>query len=234
MFAIYKRELKSYFFTAIGYVVIAAFVFFAALFFTLYNIYGDSASMSSLFSSLLLIYVFVVPILTMKTLSEERKQKTDQALLTAPVGMWSIVLGKYLAALTVYGIGLSSTLIFAVVIKIVSTLDALAVIGSILGMLLIGASMIAIGVFISSLTESQVIAAVASFLVMLFLFLLDSISSVVQNGFFQNVLKYISINQRYNNFSVGILNLSDAVFYLSVMAVFLFFTVRVLDKRRWS
>jgi ABC-2 type transport system permease protein len=234
MHAIYKRELKSYFTSAIGYVVIMTFVFFASLFFVSYNIMGDSANMSGVFSSLMLICVFIIPILTMRTFSDELRQKTDQALLTSPVSLTGIVMGKFLAALTVFAIGLSSTVIFAIILGATSALDTWVVVGNIVGMLLVGIALISIGVFISSLTESQVVAAVGGIFVMLMLFLLDNLSSIIQTPAIQSFIKAISINDRYSNFALGIFNLSDAVFYLSIAVLFVFFTVRVLEKRRWS
>jgi len=234
MYAIYKRELKSYFTSAIGYVVIMAFVFFASLFFVSYNIGGDSATMTGVFSSLMLICVFIIPILTMRTFSDELRQKTDQALLTSPVSLIGIVMGKFLAALTVFAIGLSSTVIFAIILGATSALDTWVIVGNIVGMLLVGIALISIGIFISNLTESQVVSAIGGIFVMLMLFLLDNLSSVIQTPAIQSLIKAISINDRYSNFALGIFNLSDAVFYLSIAVLFVFFTVRVLEKRRWS
>lgn len=234
MLAIYKREIKSYFTSAIGYVFIAAFVFFASWFFISYNIGSDSSDLSSVFSNMLLVYVFIIPILTMRTFSDEKRQKTDQALLTAPVNLFGIVMGKFLAALTIYAIGLSCTIIFALIVGASATLETWSVVGNIVAMLLVGASFIAIGEFISNLTESQVVAAVAGIFVLLFLFLLDSISSIVQVTFIQNLISAVSINNRYQNFALGIFSLPDAVFYLSIAAIFIFLTVRMLEKRRWS
>lgn len=234
MFAIFKREIRSYFSSAIGYVVVATFVFFASLFFVVYNIESDSGSVSNMFGSLMLIYVFIIPILTMRTFSDEKRMKTDQALLTAPVSLIGIVLGKFFAALTVFAIGLSSTVIFSIILGASTTLETWVAVGNIVGMLLVGAALISIGVFISNLTESQIIAAIASIFIMLLLFLLGNLASMVSSTVLQNIIKGISISQRYNNFSLGIFNLSDAIFYLSVAVLFIFFTVRMLEKRRWG
>lgn len=234
MWAIYKREIRSYFNSAIGYVFIAAFVFFASWFFCAYSISYDNSNLSGTFGSMLLIYVFIIPILTMRTFSEEKRQKTDQALLTAPVSLTGIVMGKFLAALTIYAIGLSSFVVFALIIAGSGTLDTWSVVGNIVAMLLVGSAFIAIGEFISNLTESQVIAAVAGIFVLLILFLLDNIGSVVNVELIQNIISAISISNRYQNFSAGIFSLPDAVFYLSIAASFIFLTVRMLEKRRWS
>lgn len=234
MFAIYKRELKSYFSSAIGYVVLATFVFFASLFFAIYNLVYDTTSMTNVFGSMMLIYVFLIPILTMRTFSEEKRQKTDQALLTAPVSLTGIVLGKFFAALTIYAIGLCSLIIFALILAAFATVETWVIVGNIVGMLLVGAALISIGIFISNLTESQIIAAIASIFAMLLLYLLSNFATLTDNTVIQNIITSISITDRYTNFAVGIFNLSDAVFYLSIAVLFVFFTVRMLEKRRWS
>lgn len=234
MFAIYKRELKSYFSSAIGYVVLATFVFFASLFFAIYNLVYDTTSMTNVFGSMMLIYVFLIPILTMRTFSEEKRQKTDQALLTAPVSLTGIVFGKFFAALTIYAIGLCSLIIFALILAAFATVETWVIVGNIVGMLLVGAALISIGIFISNLTESQIIAAIASIFAMLLLYLLSNFATLTDNTVIQNIITSISITDRYTNFAVGIFNLSDAVFYLSIAVLFVFFTVRMLEKRRWS
>jgi ABC-2 type transport system permease protein len=234
MHAIYKREIKSYFSSAIGYVVIATFVFFASMFFASYNIASDTSNMSGVFSSLLFIDVFIIPILTMRTFSEEKRQRTDQALLTAPVSLMGIVMGKFLAAFTVFAIGLSCTAVFGIILAACSTVQPWVIIGNIVGMLFVGTALIAIGVFVSNTTESQIIAAIASIFILLLLYLIGNISSLIQITFIQNILNNISISARYSNFALGIFNLSDAVFYLSIAAIFVFFTVRMLEKRRWG
>lgn len=234
MFAIYKRELKSYFSSAIGYVVLATFVFFASLFFVIYNLVYDTTSMTNVFGSMMLIYVFLIPILTMRTFSEEKRQKTDQALLTAPVSLTGIVLGKFFAALTIYAIGLCSLIIFALILAAFATVETWVIVGNIVGMLLVGAALISIGIFISNLTESQIIAAIASIFAMLLLYLLSNFATLTDNTVIQNIITSLSITDRYTNFAVGIFNLSDAVFYLSIAVLFVFFTVRMLEKRRWS
>lgn len=234
MFSIYKRELKGYFTSPIGYAVVAAIVFFASLFFILANIASDSSDMSGLFQSLIVIFVFLIPVLTMRTFSEEKRQKTDQLWLTAPVSLFGVVFGKFLAALTVYAIGLSSTVIFALVLGAAGTVQTWVIVGNIVGMLLLGAALIAVGVFLSNVTESQVVAAVLSIVVLLLLYFFSNLTQLTSNATLQAVIKALSISERYNNFAAGIFDLSDTFFYLSVSALFLFFTTRMLEKRRWS
>ena len=234
MIAIYKRELQSYFSSAIGYVFLAVFYLFAGFFFMIYELQQNSASMTGLYSSLVVIFVFLIPVLTMRLLCEEKKQKTDQLLLTSPVSLFGVVFGKFLAAFTIYALGLAVTVVYSFVLALFVQVDTFVILGNILGELLLGAGLIAIGVFISNLTENQVIAAVASFFIMLMLYFVDTVSSMVNNHFVSVLLNSISIYSRFTNFAMGILNLGDAVYYFSLAAVFLFLTVRVLEKRRWS
>lgn len=235
MSAIFKRELRAYFTSPLAYVVMTVFFFFSGLFFS-YVFSSGVADSTSIFGQLFTIVLFVIPILTMRLMSEDKRQKTDQILLTAPVKLGGIVLGKFFAALTVFGIAISPMLVFQIIFSaFAESVDWLLFIGNVVGMLLLGASLIAIGLFISSLTESQVVAAVASFAVSLFLILLSSISSMVSGlTFLVAIIDWVSFSSRYNSFTLGVFDYSNFVFFLSIVAIFLFGTVRVLEKKRWS
>ncbi|HEX3027458.1 MAG TPA: ABC transporter permease subunit [Clostridia bacterium] len=233
MGAIFRREFKSYFSSAIGYVFLSVFLFFSGYFFINVNIGGNTNDMSSFFSSIIFIYVFLIPILTMKLMCEDKKQKTDQILLTSPVSLSGIVIGKFLAALCVFAMALSSVAVFGIILAVMSSVDGWVIVGNIVAMLFVGSALIAIGIFISALTESQMIAAVASFFIMLMLFMADNFSSST-NAVLSAITGAISITTHYNNFALGIFNLADVVFYCSMAAIFLFLTMRVLEKRRWS
>lgn len=233
MTAIFKREMKAYFSSAIGYVFLAVFLFFAGYFFFIGNVMQQTSSMSSFFNNIVFIFMFLLPILTMRLLSEDKKNKTDQILLTSPVSVYGIVFGKFFAALAVYGIGLSSAVIFGILMAAMANVQGFVIVGNLVAMLLVGAALISIGLFISGLTESQVIAAVVSFFIMLLLFLIDNFSKST-NAVLSAVANALSITGHYTNFSMGIFNIPDAIFYLSIAAIFLFLTFRVLEKRRWS
>ncbi|MFT8888723.1 MAG: ABC transporter permease subunit [Ethanoligenens sp.] len=234
MSAIFKRELHTYFTTASGYVFLAVFYALSGFFLFSVNLAGSTTDLGGLFSTLLLVWVFLIPILTMRLLSEERRQKTDQLLLTAPVRLFDIVFGKFLAALTIFGAGIGIVVIYALVLAGLGRVDFWATVGSFIGIILLGAALISIGLFISSLTENQVVSAVASIFIMLILYLIDSISSAVNNAVVSAIVTNISIFSRFKNFSLGVFNLGDTVFYISVAALFLFLTVRLLEKRRWA
>lgn len=234
MSAIIKREMNAYFNSAIGYIVLAVFYFFSGLFFYMYCLLSNTTSMTYVFLSMLMIVLLLVPLITMKSFSEERKQKTDQALLTAPISLTEMVLGKYLAALLLYCICNAIYLLYALIIAFYATPDWAVFLSTMLGMLLLGAALIAIDLFISALTESQVIAAVLSIGVGLVIYMLDSLTGLIKAEWFANFLKNISFDAHFTNFINGIINIPSVVYFLSVIAIFLFLCVRVFEKRRWS
>ena len=181
--------------------------------------------------------MFAVPILTMRLMSEERKQKTDQALLTAPVSLWGIVLGKFFAAFTIYALAFAPTFIFQLIFAAnISTYSVnwLIYISVLLGVLLYGAALISIGLFISSLTESQVVSAVLGIVASLLIGLMDSFASMFGNATVTKLVEYISFSARYETFSIGIIDISNIIFFVSIVGAFTFLTVRMLEKRRWA
>ncbi|MBQ3285332.1 MAG: ABC transporter permease subunit [Ruminococcus sp.] len=234
MTAIIKRELSSYFNSAIGYIVLAVFTFFSGLFFYMYCLLSNTTSMSYVFLSMLMIVMLVIPIITMRSFSEERKQKTDQALLTAPISLTEMVLGKFLGAFLLYCICNAVYIIYIFIIACYASPDWAVFLTTMLGMLLMGGALIAIDLFISALTESQVIAAVISIGVGLLIYMLDSLSNLISAEWFTSILHRISFDAHFTNFINGIISLTSVVFFLSVIAIFLFLCVRVFEKRRWS
>lgn len=234
MFAIVRRELAAYFSSPIGYIYLAVFYFFSGFYFAFGPIRADISNISMVFGSLFVLVLFLIPILTMRLLSEDRKYKTDQALLTAPITLTGLVMGKFLAATAVFLLGLLSTLLEALIVSVFSSPGWALVMGNFLALLLLGMSLISIGMFISALTENQVIAAVGGFVAGFLLLLVDSLSSITQNPVFLKIIDGISFNKRYSGFSSGIFDLSDVFFFLSVTVIFIFLTVRVFENRRWS
>ena len=233
MLAIMRRELAAYFRSPVGYIFLAVFYFFAGYFFFANNLFGMNANLGGVFSGLYTLLLFLIPILTMRLLSEERRNKTDQALLSAPVSLTGMVMGKYLAAVIVFAIGLSVTLVYALIIATITGPNWGHVLGNVLATLLLGMALIAIGLFISSLTENQVIAAVGGFGVGLFFLLIGAMRPVF-TGTGGRVIEAISFYERYYSFAIGIFRFADILFFFSVSAIFIFLTVRVFEKRRWS
>ena len=235
MSAVFRREFKSFFTNPIGYVVLAVIFCASGLFFFVYNMASGLASLSYLYSSMFTIVLLVIPFLTMRLFSEEKRQKTDQALLTAPTGLTGIVLGKFFAALALFALSLSITLVYALIIALKVTPDWLVLAGNFLGLLLVGGLMISIGLLISSLTESQVIAALGTLAVSVILLSIDILGNIFSAiPFIADAIEFLSINNRYNSFTVGLIKYDNIIFFLSLQALFIFITVRVLDSKRWK
>lgn len=237
MLAIWKREIQNYFLTPIGYVFVGIFLLLGGVFFMMYNLYSQSSDLASMFGYLSYIFMLIVPLLTMRLLSEERRTRTDQLLLTSPLSIWSIVSGKFLAACSVLVLSLASTFFYIVVIVSYSTPYVGLIISNYLGFLLLSCCYIAIGVLMSALSENQLSAAVLTLGVNLLLQLLESVGpslSVPYLSFLPTVFSWISLQARYYAFSIGIISIADIIYYASFCGIMLFLTVRVIDKRRWS
>jgi len=170
----------------------------------------------------------------MKSFSEEKKQKTEQGLLTAPVSLGGIVLGKYFATVVMYILGISILLVDALILSAFGAVDWGIIFSNYFALLLLGSAFIAVGMFVSSLTENQVVAAVGGIFSLLFLYIIDIIAGFVKNDVIVDILNALSFYTRYYEFSCGIFNLSSVLFYISTAVIFNFLTVRVFEKRRWS
>lgn len=236
MGAIFRRELRSFFTNPIGYVVLAVMYCLSGYFFFNYNLSANSADMTNVFVQLFTVVVMALPFLTMRLFSEEKRQKSDQALFTAPISLTSIVVGKFLATLLLFLIGLSITIVFGVVLAIGKAVpDWTMIIGNYLGLALVGGFIISIGVFVSALTESQVIAAVGTLALSMMLLLVDLLNVLFANfKWIATATEFLSITSRYADFALGLIYYDNVFFFLSMQALFLFLTVRVLDKRRWN
>ena len=233
MRAVLKREIRSYFTSPIGYVCIAVLLALFGYWYYIVMLSGSSANITYVYSYMFSYCMMVIPILTMRTISDDQKNKTDQALLTAPVSVMGIVIGKFLAAFFVYFIALTGTLIPCVVISFFGAPNWSEILGNYVGSLLYGGAMISIGVFISSLTVSQIIAAIGTFAVSILLVIIGQISSSFSGTWIADVVKWISFESRYSPFTQGQFNLSSVVYFISVMAIFVFFRTRRIESRRY-
>ncbi len=233
MFTIFKREMNAYFTSLVGWLFLTIFYCLcgALLFITAINGVG---SMGTIFTFLFYVLLVLIPLLTMRLMSDERRQKTDQLLLTAPVRLGALVMGKFLAAFCMLLLGVAMTFIIAIVLSTVTEgFDWLTVIGNILGIILLGGAMIAIGLFVSSITESQVIAAVLTFSILLGAFVLETVSGLVPS-WLSALFAPFKMMGNYAGFTMGLFGLKSILYFLSVMGVGLFGAVKVLEKRRWS
>lgn len=287
MLAIYKKELRSYFTSMIGYVFIALFLAIIGIFFYNNNLLTRSANFEHTIANVSFIFVLLVPLLTMRIMAEENKQKTDQLLLTSPVSATDIVMGKFLAVFTILFMVIAIISTYPLIMTRYGQVPFASSYASIVGFLLLGASYLAMGLFLSSLTESQVVAAVITFIVFFFTLFMDGLASSISTTnktafiFFtalililcfilwimmhnltvsfgvgiigEVILTYIYMNKptlldgavvkmfgwlsataRFNNFYMGIFNLADIIYYLSITFIFLFLSTQVIKKKRWS
>lgn len=239
MIAIYKRELKSYFQSMIGYVFIAFMALFVGIYFLAYNLNGGYPYFAYTIYSVLFIFVVAIPILTMKCFAEERKSKTDQLLLTSPVSITGVVLGKYFAMVTVFLIPVLLFCFYPLVIKMNGTAYLLVDYTVLFMFFLLGCVYIAVGMFLSSLTESQIIAAISTFGVLIIMYMWGSFLSLLPSNtigsFLSEWLGKLELTEIFAEvLSSKILNVNGIILYLSFIFVFIFLTVQSIQKRRWS
>lgn len=234
MTAVLKREFSAYFKSPVGYVFIAVSFLFSGFFFWLFSLSIGSTDISDVFVGMFYVFMVFVPVLTMRLLADENKQRTDQLLLTAPVGLMSLVFGKFLAAYLIFLMSDIIMLIYGVVLSLVATVNWALILGNFVALALIGGVFVSAGLFVSSLTESQMVAAVGSIAVNLALALINVIASVIPVQFISDVLASVSVFDRYYEFTTGIFSLGNVIFFLSVIVIFMFLTVRILEKRRWA
>lgn len=243
MKAIFKRELNAYFKTPLGYIFAGLFFAFCALMFFTFNLNANTSLMTKYFTNICYVFIVIVPLLTMKMFSEERKLKTDQLLLTAPVKVTDIVLGKFLSGLAVLGISVALTLVFLVVLGIYGNPPVIQSLVGYFGIMLYGAMLIAIGMFVSTLTQNQVISAVITMAIVGVLTLVGAVNFdfttalggklVIFGKILNGAVNFIDISARFNDFAQGILNVVPIVYYLTMTALFVLLTVRVIERRRW-
>ena len=248
MLAIYKKELRSFFITPIGYIYTGAFLGLAALICCYTTLLSTSYDTSSYFTVMMFAMGILIPLLTMRLFSEEKKLRTEQLLLTAPVTITGMVMGKFLAALTVFGGSLLASCINFIPIYAVADAERAGqsyefyhigpvtgqLIGNLVGLLLIGAAFIALGTFISALTENQLAAAVITISTIALMLGLGLINSLIDVYWIRAVLSWISIYSRFGNFQNGLFDFAAILYYASICFIFVFLTVRVYEKRRWN
>ncbi len=236
MLAIYKRELKSHFRSFIGFLFIGVTLFFIGLYFTVYNLLNGYPYFSYVVSSITIFFLISVPVLTMRVLAEEKRSKTDQLILTAPISVGGIVVGKFLALLTIFAIAVGITCIYPLLMTQYGTVPLGECYLSILAYFLLGMTTIAIGLLISSLTESQVIAAVLTFGVLFLGYMVDSICSIISStgNLLTKILRCFDLYTPFEKMLNGTLDVGAVVYYVSVTCLVLFLSVQSIQKRRYS
>ena len=231
--AIWKRELQSYFYTPVGYVFMGVFLSLSGLFFYMLVLDARSSDVLTFLWQISYLWMLLSPVLTMRLLAEEKQKRTDQLLLTSPVSLPGIVLGKYLAAVTVMACTVLLTLVYVLVVALYGAVYPGELMVGYLGFILQGSAFLALDLYISGCASNQVTAAVAAFGVNLALWLMDLLAGGVTQAWLQDALSFFSLYQRYNPFLMGQLSFASIGFDLAFIAAFLALTVHSLDSRRY-
>lgn len=236
--AIIKREISSYFTSPLGYVFLAVFYGFSGLFLWMNCLAAGSAEIAGVFVLMFFVMMILIPVLTMRTMADDKRQKTDQLTLTSPVSLFGLVMGKFLAAFFVFFCAVLILLVYAVfmsaaVVKSGNEFAWATFWGNFVGMLLMGGVFISVGIFISNLTENQMIAAIGSIGANIVLCMFDIISNYIPAEGIKNVINSLSVFYKYEEFTVGIFSLKNILFFLSLIIIFNFLTMRFIERRRW-
>lgn len=287
MLAIIKKELRTYFSTMTGYGFLGFFVLITGYFFVSQNIVALSANYNEALAGSMIMFLILVPVITMRLFAEESRQRTDQLLYSSPITVNNVVFGKFIAAGFLYLLGVLITLAFPFLLSKSGQLDWGLTFVGILGYFMMGLCLISIGIFISVLTDNQIIAAVATFVAIFLLLMMDNITQALPisvssslifvsiaiilivivvysstknvsisaifgligfviegmvylikpnayDALIVKVLSWFSVLSRFENFYMGVLSISDVVYYITFAFVFLYFTAGVIEKRRWS
>jgi ABC-2 type transport system permease protein len=249
---VYKKELRSYFSSPVAYVVIFVFVAIIGVWWFFWDFqryvlmsmqsmqnpyYAEALNvnemvMRSLFGNLALIMLFVLPLLTMRLFAEERKTGTYEILFTLPLRDWETLVGKFLACWTVFALMLALTVIYPITMALLTNPEPLPILAGYLGMLLLGGAFISFGLFVSSLTENQMIAAFGTYGLLLVVLAMGWSSSFV-GPTVGTVLKDINVFNHLQEFLKGVVDTRDVVFYLLFSYLFMFLTLRSLESKRW-
>jgi len=252
--ALWRKELTVYFATPIFYITGFFFLVLAGYFFYTNVLYYSIISLQAaqqasnpqvaaqltptqmvfrpLFAVLAIVLLFLVPLLTMRLLAEEKRSGTAELLFTYPITDWGVILGKFLAALLVYLIFLAFTVSYSLALTFVTRLDWGAIGAGYLGLMLLGASALALGLFASSLTENQIVAGVVGFALLLLFWIIGWVQEL-GGGALGKVFQYLSLLDHYENFTKGVVDTRDLAYCLSFIFFFLFLTKRQLESRRW-
>ncbi len=234
MFAIYKKELRSYFVNPIGYVYVALFLAVSSLLFTYTTLYSGTCEVNVYYTFMLYLFAILIPLLTMRMLSEEKKSKTEQILLTSPVSLFSVIFAKYLAAFTLFAGTLLASCLNFIVLYFYGEPNSVIMFSTTLGILLIGSAFVAIGIFVSACTENQLVSALVTIVSIASTLVLGILASYVKFTPLRVVMKWLSIFDRFYVFTYGYFDIVALLYYVSITVVFIFLTIRVYEKRRWE
>jgi ABC-2 type transport system permease protein len=234
MMAVYRKELQLFFYSPTSYVAFAVYVLMSSIFFYLAFVLTQPSTVDirGIVGNTTFIYLFIVPLLTMRLIADEFRHGTDELLLTSPASLTEIVVGKYAAALTVQLMLVVTSLVYPLIESQYGTMDKPVMWLSYLSMFLLGGAMMAVGLFASSLSANQMVAGIVSFVLLLVLWLVDFLGDAF-GGKLKDIFTQFSLTSRVANLQKGVLNGSDVLFYVTLAALFLLLSIQVLERKRW-
>lgn len=234
MFAVFKKEMHSYFTSVIGYVFLVMYLVLGGAIFAYTTLFSMTANVTPFFIYMIIVSAIILPILTMKSFSEERKIKTEQLLLTAPVSITGMVFGKFLAAYVMFAGCMILNSLYFLVLNYYAALKFMILLGNVIAILLVGMVFISIGLFVSSLTENQLAAAIGTIAIIMAFLLVGALSSLFPSAhwFRMYVLDFLSVFTRFQTFSNGYFDIATLIYYLSISGIFIYLTIRIYDRRR--
>lgn len=230
--AICKKELQLYFYSPVAYVAFAFYFLISGYFFSMNFLSSQVVDVRMLSGNAMVVFLFVIPLLTMRLVSDELRQGTDELLLTSPAGIGEIIIGKYMSALIVQFMLVAGSLVYPLMMSRYGDLDQPILWLSMLSMFLIGAGMMAVGLFASSLSSHQMVAGIAGFAMLLLLWMIDWLGDSVA-GKAKEYLIQFSLVGRTNNFNKGIFDLADFLFFIMFTIVFVLLSIQILERKRW-
>ncbi len=230
---VFKKEMKTYFNSPIAYIIIAAFLLIAGWFFSAALFLVNEASLRNVMGVVPVIFIFFIPAITMRLISEEKKIGTIEIMLTMPLKESEVILGKFLASLALLLIALVFTMLYVITISILGNPDPGPVWGTYIGLLLMGGAYIAIGIYASSVTENQIVSFIVAFLIIFVFFMLDKVLFFVP-AYLAGILEYLSIDFHFNNIARGVVDSRDVIYYLSIIVFSLAMATQALTRRNWS
>lgn len=252
MWGLYKKELNIFFSMPVAYVVMAVFMVLSGYFFANIANYYAMISLRAMqqqqrmqmdlsiiegvfrpyFHNVVIVLILMIPLITMRLFAEEKREGTSELLFTYPINDFTIVAAKFFSALTVYASMLIGTVSCFVMMRVISAYELLPALSGLLGLLLIGAAFIALGIFISALTESQIVAAVISFGVLLLFIVLPWLAQSAGPGM-GRIINELSIVNHFDSFAKGVLDTGDMVYLVNFTVLFFFLTLRILESKQW-
>ena len=228
-----RRELKSYFDSPVAYIIITLFLIFAAWFFSATLFLANIADLRGLFSGIRMLLLFFVPAIAMRLLAEEKRSGTIEILSTMPLKNWQLVFGKFIPSFILIAITIFLTFIHYITLLVLGKPDFGVCFGGYLGMFLMAAVYLSIGLFTSSLTKNQFVAFITAFVIIFVFFLLDKIV-IFMPSFMATSLEFLSTDFHFENLARGVIDSRDVIYFLSLIFFFLFLTVKSLETGKWK